>query len=259
MKIMSWNVNQFCGMGSWDENDWNYVKPADRIPYMNYVILYVKEFLSTHKDNIVILQEVPGANVPQSLYRTFKAAFFEENYKFFTPENTNAFEITIAISNEKSNWVEPKTRFVSNGFKNRYIEISYIQNDKEMWRILGVHMPITSDKIVEYFWNALINYSKQPKERNLIIVGDFNAYINAPGYGDKYAALLSNGYMCNLPNKENTYRKAPRQDDHMLIPKNKFEMEGKVLKDITLSDHYPIVAEIPDGFFSKDEYNCQHT
>ncbi len=260
MKILSLNVNQFCWLGCWHEKKHNYVEPRNRISFMNNIIVFIKGFLIENEDNIVILQEVPGNSVTydllRSIYTLFLSAFDNRIYNIFCPYRENTCEITLAIANKSSNWeTNPSFYKITQNVKenkkeafyeNKYIQLSYSVEGKELLNLLGIHMPFNKrEKRTTLFWDALIKFSNEQK--NLVMIGDFNASINSKIWKNEYKRLLGEKYRNLIPESENTYIVGQTSIDHVLIHKD-LSATAYVLKDVVLSDHYPMIAEIVDIF-----------
>lgn len=242
MRILSLNTNQFSGQGD--------IKNTSDISSLNTyskeIIALAKGFLAGNESGIVVLQEIPcwdfRLKKRRALFDSFLGEFSEEIYKIITPLNINAKIITLAITNANSGWhsVNDFGRKVNN-FCNRFIEASY----RDDVHLLGVHMPINpknkNDNID--FWKVLIGFSKAKNHNNLIIAGDFNAYIGNCDYEEYYKKILENGYCDVIPEKAVTYKKKTKID-HILIS-SEMPINKAFCLDEQYSDHAIVVtAEI---------------
>ena len=288
MKIMSWNVNQFYGMGR-DNN-------------IEKIVSFIKGFLVGDVKNVVILQEISSDIIKKEKY---KDIFPEPRYMFHIQDDSaSGPNFTIAISNkifkntkDCPNWEkcecfnnkcneykdtnknfkkttnDKEQRLFDNFFKNKYVELSYKANNEEIVRVLGVHMPMSTKNIKEEdgiekkeprelsksFWNILAEYAKSKEKEKFIIIGDFNAYDGEnSSYRTQYNAILGKQndtppFVDVIPQNVKTcvYTTEKKPIDHVLKSNTVEIKSADVLDDIKLSDHYPIVAEIYDEFFYK--------
>ena len=136
--------------------------------------------------------------------------------------------------------------------------LKYKTENGDALQLLGVHMPINyveiHNKIIknvkdEFFWLELSQYAQN---KDLLIIGDFNAYDNAKSkYQKEYKTVLSNKYVDIIEDNAITFKSAKTKVDHILKTESMPEMEAIVKTDIDYSDHYPIVVEIKGSLESK--------
>lgn len=171
LNIMTWNVDWFRNgrrSGSGDKSSYYYIDDCSE-EICNSIISVIKEFLS--KENaVVFLQEVPyydKKGILHDLWNVFCRAFPEDDYALIYNKKV-ARKCTIAIT--KKDLFEDAKCFKT---ENRIIGVK--NNDVE---IVGVHMPTNFEEKDhdDEMWKNIIKYAENSKD-NLILVGDFNAYI----------------------------------------------------------------------------------
>lgn len=169
---MTWNVDWFRNGRRSGYNDSIYDFNDCSKEACNSIISIVKDFLSK-ENSIVFLQEVPYMRfndndqmVKHDLWEDFSKAFPLCKYKIYRT-GKRALRYTIAITKETKfedvNCFKDNNRII--GVKNNFVEI------------VGVHMP-TNFKLndeEDCMWKDIIQYANT--KDNLILVGDFNAFV----------------------------------------------------------------------------------
>lgn len=242
MPLMSFNVNQFAGMGE--------IKDTENLQELNspakQIIALVKEFLLKNDTGVVVLQEIPCWDFrlrrKRPIYDCFCAEFEEEIYEIIEPENIAAKIITLAVVRRNSGWKKETEGIVKQieDFKNRLLELSNSGGQ----RLIGGHMPICpkNKKENEKFWRAICVYSKKEYGRLVGLTGDFNAHEGDCDYRAQYKAILDAGYQDTVPENAVTFVKGRRGIDHILVPAGDVFPQAMVFS-VSFSDHAVIIAD----------------
>lgn len=206
LNIMTWNVDWFRNGRHRKYSDEIYDIHDCSDEACNSIISVVKKFL-TKENAIVILQEVPymqfsnecSRMVDHDLWEVFSDAFPRKEYKIYR-RGKRALRYTIAIT-RATGFEEDKC------FENNNLIIGVKNNSV---KIVGVHMPtgfeLNDEK--DGMWQDIVKYAESSKD-NLILVGDFNAYIGCEQKltEERYLELLQ--YMENcVPESIVTYGKS---------------------------------------------------
>lgn len=244
LNIMTWNVDWFRNGVHSGCNDAIYNICDCSYETCDSIISVVKNFL-TKENAIVILQEVPFMQFSDEYYRMVKhdlwevffEAFPQEEYKIYR-KGKRALRYTIAIT--KATGFEEDKCFESNnliiGVKNDFV------------KIVGVHMPtgfVLNDEKDE-MWQDIVRYAENSKD-NLILVGDFNAYIGCKQKltEKRYVELLQ--YMGNCVSESIITYGKNSIDKIMLKKGSDFEhcsYQISVQPKTEYSDHKYIVMEL---------------
>ncbi len=261
MKIMSLNVNRFSGM---EERDYTEsITSLGKCPKANEIIAFVKGFLCGDPDGVVFLQEVPhwkgegkGRDFKwveeRQLYQNFCGQFSAEQYGTSLPGR--GYSCTLAIWNKKGRWIPQNNIFgEAIGRNNKYVEL--INEDSEM-RLLGIHAPNSFD-----FLEALKEYAENHKDKNVIILGDFNIATNEwrarqvkdSSFHERRKWLLETmlklNYSDAIKGEPPTYFPVGTTVDHVLVSpslKDKVTAEVKSQSELELSDHAVIIVNIEE-------------
>ena len=99
---------------------------------------------------------------------------------------------------------------------------------------------LTSDEFLKVYKSIL-----KEDSREKILMGDFNLKTNKPLFLDFIESLEEIG-MVRVPLDEKTLKQSrySREIDHIFIS-SKFKLKNKqVIKDLDISDHYPVIVEL---------------
>lgn len=225
--IMTWNVDWFRNGKRSEQEDKYCVKDCSEEAY-GKIIGIVKQFLE--KENaVVFLQEVPykykkdNCWYEHPLYAQLLKDFPKEDYDIFMNDNNGhsyCLRYTLAIS-KKEVYAVNNTAFCPYNNNNRIISVK-----KDPIVLFGVHMPVLKNNKTDIdniknikMWDDIIQYAQQVK--NLIIAGDFNAYVGCRSKETekKYCSLLTSMQEC-VPADNKTF--GNNRIDNILISKGTF-------------------------------------
>lgn len=119
-----------------------------------------------------------------------------------------------------------------------------IEYDGKLISIYNTHLEVRNMKIKERQLNKIYNLIKE--DNNLIILmGDFNLKNNKELF-NKFEDLLKEKGMYRVEFNHKTLKisKYKREIDHIFLS-NEFELlDKKVVEDLSISDHYPIMVDV---------------
>lgn len=243
LNIMTWNIDWFRNGVRSGYNDAIYNILDCSYEVCNSIVSIVKNFLAK-ENSIVILQEVPymqfneyGRMVKHDFWEVFIEAFPQDEYRIYR-RGKRALRYTIAITKsmdfQEDNCFENNNLII--GLKNDFV------------KILGVHMPtgfeVNDEK--DDMWKDVIQYAEKSKD-NLILVGDFNAYIGCKQKltEKRYLELLQ--YMGSCVS-ETIITYGNNSIDKIMLRKGsdlkKCSYRISVQSEIKYSDHKYIVMEL---------------
>ncbi|WP_443713744.1 hypothetical protein [Ruminococcus sp.] len=223
--IMTWNVDWFRNGKRSEQEDKYCVNDCSYEAY-GKIIGIVKQFLE--KENaVVFLQEVPckykkdNCWYEHPLYAQLLKDFPKKDYDIFMNDNNGrscCLRYTLAIS-KKGVYAVNNTTFCP--YNNKTVQVPknnrIISVKKDPIVLFGVHMPVLkNNKDDGKMWDDIIQYAKQVK--NLIIAGDFNAYVGciSKETEKKYRSLLTSMQEC-VPADNKTF--GNNRIDNILISK----------------------------------------
>ncbi len=229
--IMTWNVDWFRNGKRSEQEDKYCVNDCSYEAY-GKIIGIVKQFLE--KENaVVFLQEVPCKYIKDDcryehpLYAQLLKDFPKKDYDIFMNDNNGrscCLRYTLAIS-KKGVYAVNNTTFCP--YNNKTVQVPknnrIISVKKDPIVLFGVHMPVLKNNKTDIdnikMWDDIIQYAKQVK--NLIIAGDFNAYVGCRSKEteDKYCQLLEFMQEC-VPADNKTF--GNNRIDNILISKGTF-------------------------------------
>lgn len=255
--IMTWNVDWFRNGNRSEQEDKYCVKDCSEEAY-GKIIGIVKPFLE--KENaVVFLQEVPykykdGRWYEHSLYAQLLKDFPKEDYDIFMNDNNGrscCLRYTLAIS-KKGVYAVNNTTFCPYNNKTGQVNNRMISVKKDPIVLFGVHMPVLKNNKTDIdnikMWDDIIQYAQQVK--NLIIAGDFNAYVGCRSKetDDKYCQLLKSMQEC-VPADKKTF--GNNRIDNILISKGtlsencKYDVEVRPRPDEEkYSDHKYVTMKL---------------
>ncbi len=249
MKIISWNINNFCKEEDWEKlknnNLLNKTKKKNKKDINNLIESYYREI---ENGGILILQEFPyGDNGKEA--DKFKLNLDGIQYSYPNDLKEFAYFSTVAIFN-KDNWkkVEGKEGFIQiDSLINRVVVVTNGEIN-----VMGVHMTdLNKRPDTVNLWNEVKQYIKVYSPD--IIIGDFNSDCEENLQWKKLKEI------CNLGYGEPWGKSATRTKEHTpptfiqgshldyALIKNKMECKAyDIDKKSTngLSDHYSLVIEI---------------
>lgn len=226
--IMTWNVDWFRN-GKRSEQEGQYCVNDCSYEAYGKIISIVKPFLE--KENaVVFLQEVPCKYIKDDcwyehpLYAQLLKDFPKKDYDIFMNDNNGrscCLRYTLAIS-KKGVYAVNNTTFCP--YNNKTVQVPennrIISVKKDPIVLFGVHMPVLKNNKTDIdnikMWDDIIQYAKQVK--NLIIAGDFNAYVGCRSKETekKYCSLLTSMQEC-VPANNKTF--GNNRIDNILISK----------------------------------------
>lgn len=225
--IMTWNVDWFRNGKRSEQEDQYCVNDCSDEAY-GKIIGVVKQFLE--KENaVVFLQEVPCKYIKDdrwyehSLFAQLLKDFPKKDYDIFMNNNGRSccLRYTLAIS-KKGVYAVNNTTFCP--YNNKTVQVPknnrIISVKKDPIVLFGVHMPVLKNNNGDIkMWDDIIQYAKQVK--NLIIAGDFNAYVGciSKETEKKYCSLLASMQEC-VPADNKTF--GNNRIDNILISKETF-------------------------------------
>lgn len=110
--------------------------------------------------------------------------------------------------------------------------------------IYNTHLEVRNLNVKKRQLNKIYSILKEdPREK--ILMGDFNLKTNKPLFLDFIESLEEIG-MVRVPLDEKTLKQSrySREIDHIFIS-SKFKLKNKqVIKDLDISDHYPVIVEL---------------
>lgn len=223
--IMTWNVDWFRNGKRSEQEDKYCVNDCSDEAY-GKIIGIVKQFLE-EENAVVFLQEVPCKYKKDNrwykhpLYAQLLKDFPKEDYDIFMNDNNGhsyCLRYTLAIS-KKEVYAVNDTTFCP--YNNKTVQVPknnrIISVKKDPIVLFGVHMPVLkNNKDDGKMWDDIIQYAKQVK--NLIIAGDFNAYVGciSKETDKKYRSLLTSMQEC-VPADKKTF--GNNRIDNILISK----------------------------------------
>ncbi|MDP3066710.1 MAG: hypothetical protein Q8N08_08225, partial [Methanobacteriaceae archaeon] len=79
------------------------------------------------------------------------------------------------ISNDdgrNGSFIASKDEFVTRKVEDRWVEVYIPEKDLQVW---GVYVPDQPGAQKDLFWKKILEYAKEHREENVVIIGDFNS------------------------------------------------------------------------------------
>ena len=212
------------------QNDYKRYKDNKSKTIYNYII--------NNKIDIIGLQELPKMyykELKQLLNNYLIVGKYRNKIKFILPKGN---EMNPIIT--KYPVIDYKTYYLPS-FPSKYKRILtwvLIKYNNEEISIYNTHLEINNNKIKEKQINKIINILIKDK-RKKILMGDFNMQKDD---------ILFSTLINNLSNMKRiiidnfTYKN--KTIDHILISKDLNYKNNHIIKDLNISDHYPLITEI---------------
>lgn len=250
---MTWNIDWFRN-GKYSEEPNTYLECDISDSTFDNIVTKIKAFLDK-PNSVVFLQEVPYKIKTNNkwgvtaCYKKFCKDFSDDEYNIHKNDKF-CTRYTVSISKKTDTHIANYKDY--NPKNNRTIAMQFNDPANSNTTILGVHMPTGFQKGTDKskMWDELISFT-QSFEAPLILVGDFNAYVdcNDKNTRNKYTALLDSGHMEDVvPSDESTFI-GGTPIDHVLI-KNcvSYAIKTEIPENFELSDHkyIEISIEIPE-------------
>lgn len=202
IKIGALNVNQLLGL-----NKWNELSEKDKVNIskknIDKLLSYIENYFTSDND-LLVLQEVPYKL--KEIYDELIGRI-ETEWKVLTPkELKRPHFITCAVvkSKDKEIWSNnEEIQYGKENYLNRVINLKYEKSGKEFY-VLGIHIPWDNDA-----WNDVIKYYEKVKDKDCIIIGDFNVYDEENRYRKRLDELLQGKEGAKDIWKENREKGAP--------------------------------------------------
>ncbi len=206
----------------------------------------ILKFLTTNKIDVLNLQEL---YIP--LYKDLKKDLHDINYhinnrfRFRLPLIFNRInESTPIITNKKV--LSTKTYWLPHfpSFLKRIITKTEIKENNEVISIYNTHLDFMFDKVKEKQLNKILNIIKRDSNK-IILTGDFNLKNNKEIFNNFVNELEKMGIVrVELNDKTLKKSKYHRAIDHIFISKDFKIVKKEIIKDLKISDHYPLLIEI---------------
>lgn len=211
----------------------------------------VDEIFSKFDADIAIFPELEGLKKGDRKNERIKVFFDKNNIDFnkydtfiSSPKYYQTAPVTAVVKKSFGNYFLNEENRESTTFGTVYLK----SNDENLPEIIGIHTspPIPGDM---YKWKGDIELiSKITKEnKNAIVLGDFNATMrhgslsNIKSYEDvlEYLPKLKRGTW-----RSNFISPFKTSIDHILIPKNQYEVKNVEIKYLDSSDHMAVFTTL---------------
>ena len=207
--------------------------------------LVIYNYLKKNKIDVLGLQEVfnkCGKDLAILINNLYSMV---GDYRFFS-------KILLKRVNEKNpiitdlNIVESKTYHLPHwpSLVKRVITHIIVEYKGKEISIYNTHLEVKNLNVksrqLKKIYELLVN-----DKRNIILMGDFNLKTNNSVFNDFVSDLEKIG-LKRIPIDEKTLKlsRYSREIDHIFIS-NSFEVKSKeVIKDLDISDHYPVIVEL---------------
>lgn len=193
MKIISLNVNQFCGCLDWTKD----IKIELRKTKMDKIIEYISEQIMSEND-ICICHEVPSRFNNRELYDKFITTLENKKYIVITPNYWNKRHrkpfITCAVVLKESKWKVSNENFICSWFDSYKYEnrMIMLENTDSSKKILGVHIPMVSSQPAgSVMWDDIKYMYKI--DNSILVIGDMNVYVDGTIQKRKYNEFIELG------------------------------------------------------------------
>lgn len=204
------------------------------------------KFLNNNKLDILNLQELYKP-LYKDLLKDLKHTNYHINnkFRFRLPLVFNRInESTPIITNKKV--LSTKTYWLPHfpSFLKRIITKTVIVNDGEKISIYNTHLDFMFDNVKEKQLKKILNIIKKDKNK-IILTGDFNLKNNKEIFNNFVKELESLGIKrVELNDKTLKQSKYHRAIDHIFLSKEFKVLKKEIIKDLDISDHYPLLIEI---------------
>jgi len=206
----------------------------------------ILNYLNKNKLDILNLQELYKP-LYKDLLKDLKNTKYTINnrFRFRLPLIFNRInESTPIITNKKV--VSTKTYWLPHfpSFLKRIITKTEIEDNGEIISIYNTHLDFMFDKVKEKQLKKILNIIKKDKNK-IILSGDFNLKNNKEIFNKFVSKLDSIGIKrVELNDKTLKQSKYHRAIDHIFISKDFKVIKKEIIKDLDISDHYPLLIEI---------------
>ena len=216
--------------------------------YNNYNINKTKEIINYLKDNnidILGLQEVFYLCDRDICKKIDNKYNYFGKYRFYSKlllRHIN--EMTPIITNKKV--IEKKIYRLPflPSLTKRILTKVVIEYEGKRISIYNTHLEVRNIKVKERQLNRIYNIIK--KDNNLIILmGDFNLKNNKEIFNDFEDLLKEKGlYRVEFNHKTLKISKYKREIDHIFLSNDFKLIDKKVIEDLSISDHYPVMIDV---------------
>ena len=200
--------------------------------------LEIEKYIKEYNIDILGLQEAyPKVVKKLSLTHQVTGKF---RYLYFPRHNeANPIITNLEILKTKTKWLPYLPTLIP-----RIVTITTIKYNKEVINVINTHLAYENNQVQEKELNKLLEILKS-LANPIILMGDFNLKNNNPIFIN-FINELEKLDIYQVPINEKTY-KSPnnvRAIDHIFLSK-KFKIDSyEVIKDLPISDHYPIIVKI---------------
>ena len=216
--------------------------------YNNYNINKTKEIINYLKNNnidILGLQEVFYLCDKDICKKIDSKYNYYGKYRFYSKlllRHIN--EMTPIITNKKV--IEKKIYRLPflPSLTKRILTKVVIEYEGKRISIYNTHLEVRNIKVKERQLNRIYNLIK--KDNNLIILmGDFNLKNNKEIFNDFEDLLKEKGlYRVEFNHKTLKISKYKREIDHIFLSNDFKLIDKKVIEDLSISDHYPVMIDV---------------
>lgn len=219
------------------KNDYNKYNVSKTNEIYNYLV--------NNNIDILCLQEV-YSKVDKDLKKILDNKYsYYGNYRFY-------IKFLFNIINEKNPIISSypilfhKTYHMPHlpSLLKRIVTLNVIEYKNYKISIYNTHLDYKYDKVKLRQLNYL--YKLIAKDNNLIILmGDFNLKNNKDIF-NKFCSLLEKKGINRVEFNDRTFKESRyhREIDHVFISNKFFLVNHKIIKDLKISDHYPILVDI---------------
>ena len=204
------------------------------------------KYLTDNKIDILNLQEL---YIPlfKDLKKDLSSISYHINnrFRFHLPFIFNRInESNPVITNRKV--IETKTYWLPHlpSLLKRIITKTVIEDNNELISIYNTHLDVRNDKVKERQLQKILSIIKEDHNK-IILTGDFNLKNNKEIFNNFVAELDKLGIArVELNDKTLKQSKYHRAIDHIFISKSYKIISKEIIKDLEISDHYPLLIEI---------------
>lgn len=217
------------------QNDINHYKKSKTEEILKYLvnnkidILGLQEVFSKCNDDLLNIMENSYKMVGE--YRYF--------FKFLKSNEKNPIITKYEILAYKTYYLPSFPSKIKRIMTN--VVIKY---DSREISVYNTHLEVSLKKVKVNQLNKIYEILKKD-QRPKIIMGDFNMKIDTPLF-KSFISLLSNLGITRVPIEEKTFKssKDVKAIDHIFISSEFNLINFKVIKELNISDHYPILVDI---------------
>ena len=204
------------------------------------------EFINRNSIDYLCLQEL-FIKCDEDLRKRFNDTGYKiyGKFRFCLPIFKSINEAVSIITRE--NVIYNKTYhlpFLPSGLKRIVTKVVVEDDDLGKITILNTHLDYMFDFVKKRQLKKILQLIER-ESNPVILTGDFNLKVNNPIFKDFIKKLDKIGLVrVDIHEKTLKQSRYNRSIDHIFIPKNYTVEMLKVVKDLDISDHYPILLQI---------------